>query len=440
MKNITTKMTLGLILTALLIISCGQKPASITLDAEGYGRAALDNGVTVLINHDSSTPLTSFRLIMAGGVLAETADNNGITNLTTRMLLKGNAAMSAAQITDTLDFLGASVSIDCFRDYSTVSVTVLSEYIDEVLDIIAAGLNSPNFPEEELVKLKSEVEGEIKSLDDSQSQASYKLFWKTLYGDRAYGLPLLGTIPSIAKIGVDDIKAHYNKYIGGANMILSVSSDRAPEEIMPVVERTIGTVRSTAQSISRPALTLQNDKTGFINYDRNQSFIYTGVVLEKPKAIEVAYLRLLNEIMGNNVGSRLWHLRQTEKLAYSVYTQYAVDKYDAVFLAAIGTDTAKVKTALASLDREWAALVNDGITAEELTDAVTNMKNNLIYSIDKKSTRANNMAYYEYIGYGQRFVLDMIKMADNIKLNDLNNYVKTRFADDKRYTSIVGKM
>lgn len=431
---------MALALVAMAVVGCGQKPGSIILDSDGYGRAVLENKITVLVNRDNSTPLTSFRLLIAGGVLTETVENSGVTNLMTRMLLKGNSSMTAAQITDSLEFLGASISIDCFRDYSTISITVLSDYFDEVLDIITAGLTRPTFPEEELAKLKSEVEGEIKSLDDNQSQASYKLFWKTAYGDRGYGLPLLGTNESIGKISVDDIKTHFNKYIGGANIIFSLSSDKTPEEIMPAVERTLGRIPETAQSISRPDLKLQDEKTGFTSYDRNQSFIYTGVVLEKPKDIEVAYLRLLHEVMGNNVGSRLWSLRQTEKLAYSVYTQYTIDKYDAVFQAAIGTDTAKVKTALASLDREWAAMVGDGITPEELTDARINMKNNMIYSVDRKSTRANNMAYYEYVGYGYRFVLDMILMADNIKLDELNNYIKTQFSGDKRFTSVVGKM
>ena len=99
------------------------------------------------------------------------------------------------------------------------------------------------------------------------------------------------------------------------------------------------------------------------------------------------------------------------------------------FLAAIGTDTTKVKTALSSLNREWDSMVNDGVTADELRDAKVNMKNNLIYRIDRKSNRANNMAYYEYIGYGYHFILDMINKADSITLDELNQYVKNRFTD-----------
>ncbi len=440
MKKISA-LIISLLLAAFMFSGCARKTVQkITLDADGYGKTVLGNGSIILVNHDKSTPLTSFRLLIAGGVLAETAENNGITNLMTRMLLKGNDQMNAAQITDSLDFLGANISIDCFRDYSTISGTVLSQYFDDVLGILATSLMSPTFPEEELDKLKSEVDGNIKSLDDSQSQASYKLFWKTVYGDKGYGLPLLGTAESIAKINASDIRTQYEQFIGGPNLIFSLASDKTPDELLPVIEKTLGMIGSTARDVPKPNLQLQAEKNGFIKYDRNQSFIYTGVMLDKPRPIEVAYLRLLNEIMGNNVGSRLWYLRQTEKLAYAVYTQYAVDKYDAAFLAALGTDTSKVKTALSSLNREWAALVSDGVLADELTDAVTNMNNNLIYSIDKKNNRANNMAYYEYVGYGYRFVLDMINMTDDIRLEDLNTYIKSQFNDNRRYTAVVGKM
>ena len=148
---------------------------------------------------------------------------------------------------------------------------------------------------------------------------------------------------------------------------------------------------------------------------------------------------LLNEIMGNNVGSRLWYLRQKEKLAYAVYTQYMTDKFGAVFRAAIGTDTSKVKVALNSLGRDWNQMVEDGVTAEELQDARINMKNNMIYRIDRKSNRANYMAYYEYMGYGYRFVLDLIEMADRIDLDELNSFVKNEFTENRKFVSIVGK-
>jgi predicted Zn-dependent peptidase len=68
-----------------------------------------------------------------------------------------------------------------------------------------------------------------------------------------------------------------------------------------------------------------------------------------------------------------------------------------------------------------------------------NLKNNMIYRIDRKSNRANNMAYYDYIGYNYRFVLDLIDMADQVTLEEVNAFVKEKFLPERTYTSIVGK-
>jgi zinc protease len=431
---------IGVLLSLLLIFGgCGQKAEQLVVGSDGYGKTVLSNGITVLVNHDATTSLTAARILIGGGILTESSANNGITNLMTRMLLKGNAEMTASEISGQLDYLGANVSADCFRDYSTISFTSLTENFDKVLEIITLSLASATFPEDELVKLKHEIEGNIKSSEDNQTQASDKLLWKTAYGDQGYGLPTLGTVESISNISVDDIKSHYNKYVGGKNIIFSIASDLPPDRISELVSEKLGNIKAEAETPPPPTLTLQPEKEGFISYDRNQSFIFMGYFMDHLRAKEVPYVVLLNEIMGANVGSRLWFLRQDEKLAYSIYTQYLTDKYDAIFRAAIGTDTAKVTRALNSLDREMDKLVSEGITESELADARINMKNNLIYRIDRKAARANNMAYYEYIGYNYRFILDLIEMADKISLEDINTFIKEKFSEDRRFTSIVGK-
>jgi zinc protease len=393
----------------------------------------------VVVNHDEATSLTASRILLSGGVLTESADNNGITNLMTRMLLKGNQMMNADEISERLEFLGVSYSVSCYRDYSTISFQCLSEYFDEVFEIIAASLVNPIFPEEELARLKTEMEGEIKAEDDYQPQASSKLFWKTIYGNEGYGLPTNGTLESIQSIDIQDIKDHYHNYVGGNNLIVSVVSDLEPNRIVLKIENELKSLKQQANQIPKPSLALQTEKTGFISYDRNQSFIYMGIVLDRLNPEEVPYTILLNEIMGGSVSARLWYLRQKEKLAYAIYTQFAFDKYDAIFRAAIGTDTAKVEQALNSLDREWNKMVSDGITDAELMDAKINMKNNLFYWIDRKRNRANNIANLEYLGYGYHFVQDLINAADKVELAEINRFISEKFSDDRRYVSIVGK-
>jgi zinc protease len=425
------------LISLLAFAQLAAQPLKIGMD--GYGRTTFANGIKVLVNEDKTTSLSAARILIGGGVLTETAANNGISNLMLGMLLKGNSVMDAEQITAQLDFLGASVSANCYRDFTDISVTSLTENFDKVLEIISNSLMTPTFPAEELTKLKSEVEGEIKASNDDQATVSSMLFWKTAYGNEGYGLPLLGTLESITRPTTEDLRQHYQKYVGGNNIIVSVATDMPVAKLMTLLEKRLGKIKPAADKALTPTLELRSDKTGFISFDRNQSYIFKGFVLDRQQPEEVACLNLLNQVMGSGVGSRLWDLRQKEKLAYDVYTNWGASGYATIFRSAIGTDTSKVKQALSSLDREWAELLSEGITADELADARVNMKNNLIYGIDRKAGRANNMAYYEYIGYGYRFLLDQIAMADRITLAQINDFIEMKLTTDRMYTSIVGK-
>ena len=426
-------------MVAILIAGCGGSGTSLVMDADGYGKTTMANGITVLVNHDASTSLSAGRILIGGGILSETANNNGITNLMVNMLLKGNDKMSASEITERLDFLGASVNASCYRDYCAISFASLTENFDETMSIISESILHPTFPEDELEKLKIEVGGQLKSASDNQSETSSRLFWETAYGEQGYGLYPAGMEESVNRTTVADVRAHYERIVGGKNIILSISTDLDPAAAISILENHFAKVKPEAVAIPRPSLTLEDNKEGFISFDRNQSFIYMGAFFSHLQPNEVPILMMVHQVMGGGVGSRLWFLRQKEKLAYAVYTQYAFDKYDAMFRAAIGTDTSKVQTAVASLNREWDKLVSDGITEDELADAKINLKNSMMYSFDLKSNRANNMAYYEYVGYGPKFFLNVVSRADKITVTDVNNFVKNNFTPDRKFISIVGK-
>jgi len=64
----------------------------------------------------------------------------------------------------------------------------------------------------------------------------------------------------------------------------------------------------------------------------------------------------------------------------------------------------------------------------------------MMFFVDRKTNRANNMAYYEHVGYGYRFVLDMMELTDKVTLGEINSFLQSSFTDDAHYISVVGKM
>ena len=82
------------------------------------------NGLAHLLGlkEDHRLPFVEFRAVFQGGVLAETAENNGATMLLAKMLLKGTNTRSAEKIATEIESVGGS--IDSYGGNNSFGVNV----------------------------------------------------------------------------------------------------------------------------------------------------------------------------------------------------------------------------------------------------------------------------------------------------------------------------
>ena len=83
-------------LYALLPTGTAPKPARRRETAGDHAiqKFEMPNGLRLLVKEDHRLPFVEFRAVFKGGVLAETAANNGLTQLLGKMLLKGTKKRS----------------------------------------------------------------------------------------------------------------------------------------------------------------------------------------------------------------------------------------------------------------------------------------------------------------------------------------------------------
>ncbi|MCH9021964.1 MAG: insulinase family protein, partial [Planctomycetes bacterium] len=72
-------------------------------------KITLENGLTILLKRDSSVPLVNMRLYVLGGLLDETDENNGLTNLMVKLSLKATQNYSTSDIVDYFDSVGGLI-------------------------------------------------------------------------------------------------------------------------------------------------------------------------------------------------------------------------------------------------------------------------------------------------------------------------------------------
>ena len=361
--------------TVYALLPEGSAPAQTTeaeLTVEQATRKfELPNGLRLLIKEDHRLPFVEIRSVFRGGVLAETASNNGVTQLTGKMLLKGTASRSADGISREIESVGGSIDSFGGNNSFGVSAEVLSEDFALGLGLVADVLLNPAFPEAAFAREREVQLAGIKSQRDQLLKTASINMRRSLFGNAGYGLDTLGTEESVATLGVADLRAFHQRLATPENCVLAIYGDVKTELVRAAVEAAFGQWRRGGQKTPdlAAAKPLAEVKRVSEKRDKKQAVLvigFGGVTVHDPERFA---LELLQEAC-SDLGSRLFlRIRDTLGLAYYVGAQNFPGLAPGYFAFYVGTEPGKLALVEAEVLAEAGLLRNHGLTPQELQRA-----------------------------------------------------------------------
>ncbi|HUM79821.1 MAG TPA: insulinase family protein, partial [Candidatus Saccharicenans sp.] len=180
MSKFLTVLTIFLLLVPAMLFSTERlpRPEKITLD----------NGLVVYYLQNPELPLVSFRLLIKGaGSAFEPEGLDGLANFTADMLLKGTSTMTAEEIAEALDFMGARLTFTSVEEYASGGGDCLSQFLPRLLQIASDCLSSPTFKEDEYEKELSRKVDTLKAVKDNPARALRQYFKKAYFGQHPFG-------------------------------------------------------------------------------------------------------------------------------------------------------------------------------------------------------------------------------------------------------------
>ena len=90
-------------------------------------RSVLNNGIVLLTSEQRTLPMVSIEMLIHAGARYDAPKQDGLANLTAELITEGTKRRTALQISESLDFLGASLSARSGEDLASVSLTVLKK-------------------------------------------------------------------------------------------------------------------------------------------------------------------------------------------------------------------------------------------------------------------------------------------------------------------------
>jgi zinc protease len=328
----------------------------------------LPNRLRLLLKADARLPFVEFRLVLLGGVLTETPETNGVSQLLARMLMQGTTRRTAEEVASTIESVGGSLDTYSGNNSFGVSAEVLREDFELGLELLAEVLSQPAFPAEALERERQMQLAAIRAQKDQLLPTAFRAMRRRLFGEAGYGLDLLGTEASVSRLIVDDLRRSHGRLVSPDRAVLAVYGDIDPEAVSAAVARMLGGwPRATGGETPAPV----PGGSGRVTEpaDKKQAVLVMGFPGTTMASPDRHALELIQEAC-SDLGSRLFlRVRDRLGLAYFVGAQHFPGLTPGYFAFYAGTAPEQAARVEAELLAEAAALRAAGLTSEELKRA-----------------------------------------------------------------------
>ncbi|MEI6846388.1 MAG: pitrilysin family protein, partial [Candidatus Firestonebacteria bacterium] len=190
-----------------------------------HSERVLKNGLTVLSEEMAHVRSVSFGVLVRSGSRFETPGVEGISHFLEHMVFKGNGKLSAFDIAEGFDLLGASIDAFTAKEYTCFYVKMVDDKLPEVMKLLSEMLLQPAFFEKDMEKEKSVIKEEIKMYLDTPDEFTFDAFLKGIYGGHALGNPILGFNKTVNAFDQKTTADYYHKFFAPQNTILAAAGN-----------------------------------------------------------------------------------------------------------------------------------------------------------------------------------------------------------------------
>jgi zinc protease len=391
----------------------------------------LSNGLRILVREDRRLPLVAMGTVFRSGLLAESAQTNGITRLMAKVLLKGTKTRTAEQIANEIEAVGGSISSDAGNNSLSVSVDVTKPDLKLGVNLLADVLLNATMPEKAIAREKEIQIAAIQQEEEQLTTVARNILRQALFTQHPYALRTNGSVESVQRLTQKDLLDFRDRYVVAKNGVIFVFGDVKAEEVKQLFEKALGGMKpgELALTDARPAAPLNKTEAVESRKDKAQGVImvgYRGADIFSPDRYA---LELIDEA-SSDLGSRFFvRIREQMGLAYYVGASQMQGLVPGLFAFYLGTDPQKIEPVKTALLDEIRKLAKDGLTSEELARAKKKLIGQQEIANQSNAAFGYHCALDELYGLGFNYYKQLEHNVDAVTLDDIKGVAAKYFQD-----------
>ena len=332
------------------------------------------SGLKVIAAERGPLPLVSMRLVLRAGSATDPAGKHGLADFTARLLRRGTRRLSAQQIDETVEFVGASLGVGVGEDSMSIAITTPAEHFAQMLGVLGQLVREPTFPQSEVDDARERALAQFANDLDDPSVIADRAMVRALWGDHPYGHDVGGSSRTVSTFTRDDVVRFHQERMGPKVAMLVVVGAVKPERVAAAAEEAfVGweggpdapPVIPPVKRIPQAGRVLIVDKP-----DQTQSQVRLGGPGFRMGHEDYFPATAMNIALGGGFTSRLMNeIRVNRGLTYGVSSWFDAMNAGGVFALSTFTKTASTREIIDVALGEIGSVREKGLKPRELADA-----------------------------------------------------------------------
>jgi predicted Zn-dependent peptidase len=403
----------------------------------------LSNGLQVTLSRDNTAPIVAVNLWYHVGSANEREGRTGFAHLFEHMLFQGSEHVGANEHFELVQRAGGTLNGSTWLERTNYFETVPSNQLELALWLEADRMGAllPAMTQTKLDTQRDVVKNERRWSVDNQP---YGTWWEKLPAlafppSHPFHHSLIGSMEDLSEASLDDVEQFFRTFYTPDNAVLSIAGDFDSLQARDFVDKYFGSIPKGA---GKPALEKMEVPEKFGETLR--------LVVEDDVSLPRLYLAFRSPVFGSDgyyaasVAGAVLGMRQGSRLYRSLVRerQIAADATAFTFDLAKGSDllvvdvTARPETSVekleAEVEREIDALVENGVTAEEVERAVALIQTDIVTALQSASERADRLSMFATLLGNPALLNEQASRYSKVTAEQVSAFARERLGPDNR--------
>ncbi len=367
-----------------------------------FTKHTLENGLTVLVHPDHSSPMVAMNLLYSVGSRDEDPSLTGFAHLFEHLMFGGSAHIP--DYDTPLQRAGGENNAFTNNDYTDYYLTLPSQNLETAFWLESDRMLELNFSEESLEVQKKVVAEEFRQRYLNQPYGDAWLLLRPLaYRVHPYRWPTIGmNIGHIEGASLGDVKSFFFSHYAPNNCILTLAGAVDPDPAFRLAEKWFGPIgrRDVPERNLPPEPPQEEYRYGEKSGNVPSPAVYLAFHVDDRLSRNYYQSDLLSDILSSGMSSRLFLNLVKNKQLFSDIDAYITGDRDPGLFVVSGhlADQVQPETALDGIWQELNHLSQFPVGRRELEKNLNRVESNLLFNNMSILNKAMNLAYYEWIG------------------------------------------